>query len=145
MFEANGSPLELISLNAVEARIKRQKIREFSGDSYLEKESIVSRISTLGAYSDQQYLFGIYDSEDTWTVLSVTSLYASYKQKQVTLNLVNEAYKNHDYFGQDGNKLKSTVELTGGARIWMHSVEVSCGIQNIILLLQKLPPRPRLK
>ena len=107
----------------------------------MEKESIVSRIPTLGEYSDQQYLFGIYDTEHTWTVLSITSLYASYKQTQVTLSLENEAYKLHDYFGQGGNKLKSTVELTGGARIWMHSVEVSCGIQNIILLLQKLPSR----
>jgi hypothetical protein len=135
----------MITLNAIEARLKRQKIRELSGESFLEKKSIVSKIPFLETYDDQQILFGIYESEGTWTVLSVGSLYASYDYSTVVLKLETEGDRVHDYLGKEGNNFKSDVELDDGKRIWMKSVGVSCAIQNIILMLQEIPYGTTLK
>ena len=129
----------MITLHAIEARINRQKIREHAGESFIEKDSVVSKIPCLSVHSDEQFLFGVYKSNDTWTVLSVGNLYAVYKGSLVVLRLETEGEKIHDYLGKEGNNFKTDVELDGGKKIWMKSVEVSCAIQNIVMMLQAIP------
>jgi hypothetical protein len=129
----------MITLNAFEARLMRNKLRELSCESYVEKEDVLSRIPFLKSYQEEQFLCGIYKSEGTWTVLSTGSLYASYDDSRVILKLETEGDKIHNYFGRAGTKLISDVELEDGKRIWMKSVEVCCAMRNTILMLQTAP------
>jgi len=61
----------MITLNAVHARIGRQKIQEFSGDNFLHRKDILKTIPCLEKYASEQFLFGIYENQEKWTVVSV--------------------------------------------------------------------------
>ena len=129
----------MITLNAVNARIKRKKIEEEAGDSYLSPSDIRDRIGYLREHCDEQCLFGIYDSPNKWTVLSVKKLYACYGGDPFYLVLNKDAEKIHGYSRRAGRKDFIDVELADGRKIWMKTVGLSCSIQNMILMLQNLP------
>jgi len=57
----------MITLNAVNARIKRQQIEKQAGESYLSPSDIRDRVGYFQKDFDEQFLFGIYDSPNKWT------------------------------------------------------------------------------
>jgi len=135
----------MITLNAVNARIKRKKIEEEAGESYLSPPDIRDRIGYLREHFDEQFLFGIYDSPNKWTVLSVKRLYACYGGDPFYLVLNKDAEEIHEYSSRAGRKDFIDVELADGRKIWMKTVGLSCAIRNIILMLENLPDNAHLE
>src|SRR5215831_7668187 len=129
----------MITLNAVNARIKRQNIERQAGKSYLSQSDIRDRIVYFREDFNEQFLFGIYDSPNKWTVMSVRKLYACYDGDPFYLVLNKESEKIHEYSWRAGRKDFIDVELADGRKIWMKTVGLSCSIQNMILMLQNLP------
>ena len=135
----------MLTLNAVFARIKRNKIEEFAGKSFLHRDKIVQKIPFLKPYKDEQFLFGIFESETKWTVLSVNFLFASYAEECVNLRLDTEADKIFHFLSEkDDNAFSSDVWLSDGTRIWMKSPEFCSLILNMVLMLKKVPCGVRL-
>jgi hypothetical protein len=134
----------MISLNAANARIKRQKIEEQAGESYLQPSDIRDRLSYFREHYDEQFLFCIYDTPNTWTVLSVKRLYACYGGDPFYLVLNKNAYEIDEYARNVGRKDFVDWELAGGRKIWMKTVGLSCAIRNIIKMLEKLPDNAHL-
>jgi hypothetical protein len=135
----------MITLNAVNARIKRKKMEEEAGESYLSPSDIRDHIGYLREHFDEQFLFGIYDSPNKWTVLSVKRLYACYGGDPFYLVLNKDAEKIDEYSSRAGRKDFIDVELADGRKIWMKTVGLSCTIRNIILMLEKLPDNAHLE
>ena len=135
----------MITLSAVNARIKRQKIEEGAGDSYLSPADVLDRIGWFRRDFDEQFLFGIYDHPNKWTVLSVNKLYACYGGDPFYLALNKDADKIDEYSRRAGRKDFIDVELAEGRKIWMKTVGLSCSIRNIILMLTKLPDNAHLE
>jgi hypothetical protein len=129
----------MITLNVAYARIKRQKIEKFAGGCFLHRDDVIEKIPYLQAYNDQQFLFGIYNSEKKWTVLSVNYLYAVYENGLTTLRLDTETDKVYKYFSIEGNDFSSDLHLEDGRCIWMKSPELSSLILNVMLMLKKIP------
>ena len=129
----------MITLNVAYARMKRQKIEEFAGNCFLHRDNIVEKIPYLQAHKKQQFLFGIYNSETKWTVLSVNFLYAAYEDKITTLRLDTETDKIYNYFSIEENDFSSDICLKDGRCIWMKSQALSSLILNIMLMLEKIP------
>jgi len=127
----------MITLASVYARMKRQKIEEFASGCFLHRDDIIEKIPHLKAHKDQQFLFGIYNSEKKWTVLSVNFLYAAYENDWTALRLDTETDKIYNYFSE--NDFSSDVQLKDGRRIWMKSPELSSLVLNIMLMLKKIP------
>ncbi|MCO7225789.1 hypothetical protein [Pleionea sp. CnH1-48] len=133
----------MITLNAVFARMRRQKIEEFSGEFFLCGDDVIETIPSLRRYEEQQFLFGIYFSEERWTILSVNYLYALCDKRFSTLRLDEEADIVCNYFCN--NDFSSEVHLDDGRSIWMKSPELSSLILNLMLMLKKVPCETRLK
>ncbi len=129
----------MITLNVAYARMKRQKIEEFSGECFLHCDDVVEKIPRLQAYKDQQFLFGIYNSEKEWTALSVNFLYAAYEDELSTLRLDTETDKIFDYFSIEDNDFSSDIQLKDGRRIWMKSPDLASLVLNIMLMLKEVP------
>ena len=129
----------MITLNAVNARIKRKKIEKQAGESYLPSSDIRDRIGYFREVFDEQFLFGIYDSPNKWTVLSVRRLYACYGGEPFYLVLNKDTEEIDEHARNVGRKDFIDWELPGGRKIWMKTVGLSCSIRNIILMLEKLP------
>lgn len=127
----------MITLNAACARIRRQKIEEHAGNSFLHPDDILKEIPYLAKYKDQQFLFGIYSSASRWTVISVNYLYAAYDGEMAIVRLDTETDKIYKYFSV--NAFSSEIHLTDGRRIWMKSPELSSLILNVLQMLQKVP------
>jgi len=125
--------------------MRRKKIEEIAGDSFVDAESISTRIPYLAQFSDEQFLFGIYQSRDVWTVLSVRYLFASYGGAPFRLQINERSREVHEYVGRAGTKHVSDVVLADGASVWMKSVAMSCLFQNMLLMLEKLPDEAVLK
>jgi hypothetical protein len=136
---------QMITLNAANARIKRQQIEKQTGESYLSSSDIRDRVGYFQDDFDEQFLFGICDSPNKWTVLSVKKLYACYGGDPFYLVLNKDADKIHEYSRRAGRKDFIDVELADGRKIWMKTVGLSCSIQNIILMLQELPDNAHLE
>lgn len=134
----------MITMSAVFARMKRQKIEEFAGSCFLHREDVVEKIPSLQAYGEQQFLFGIYSSEK-WTVLSVNYLYAAFKNSHAILRLDTETDKIFDYFSVEDNEFSSDIHLQDGRCIWMKSPELCQLVLNIMLMLKKVPCGTELK
>ncbi len=134
----------MITLNVVEARMRRQKICEREVENYLHKDNIIDKIPYLRKFKEEQFLFGIYQSPTKWTVLSVGFLFAAYNDEPFALEITEHADKIHNYFA-NGNKFKSDALLDTGQRIWMQSPGMHCTFQNMLLMLQELPKGIRLK
>jgi len=135
----------MITLNAVNARIKRKKIEEEAGESYLSPSDIRARISYFREHFDEQFLFGIYESPKRWTVLSVKRLYGCYGGDPFYLALNKDAEEIDEYSSRAGRKDFIDVELADGRKIWMKTVGLSCTIRNVMLMLQRLPDGVHLK
>ncbi|WP_152610802.1 hypothetical protein [Ruegeria sp. ANG-R] len=120
------------------ARVERKKIRQLAGNSYVDGSQIADKIQLL-KHGDERFIFGIFENSEQWTVLSVQSLFAAFDGKKTHLNIIKDGAQIHRYFGVDGNKHASDVVLPNGNKIWMKSVGLSSSIQNIMLMLQKLP------
>lgn len=129
----------MLTLNAAIARVKRQKIEEFAGESFVHRDEVVKKIPNLKGCQGQQFLFGIYYSEGYWTVLSVNYLYASFDGELATLRLDTEADKIYDYFGVEGNDFSSEIHLKDGRRFWMKSPELASLVLNIMMMLKNVP------
>ena len=129
----------MISLGIIGARVKRQKISEQTGVQFIPREEVMHKIKALREFTGRQFLFGIFESDNKWTALSVDSVIGCYDGALSELNIQTEAEIFHDFFGQDGGKYKSDVFLNDGRKFWMKSVGISCSFQNILLMLQKLP------
>ncbi len=129
----------MISVNEVHARIRRKKIREHAGANFVEPFDIINRIPCLSQFGDELFLFGIHESIEKWTVLSLKNLFGCYKGQLSRISLKEGANEVHDYFGREGNKYASDIDFNDGRKIWMMSPEVSSGFQNIILMLQVFP------
>ena len=65
----------MISLNVAMARVKRQRIEEFAHESYIKSEDIFDSIPFLQEFGEEQFLFGIFQSEIRWTAISTTVSY----------------------------------------------------------------------
>jgi len=135
----------MITLNAANARIKRQNIEKQAGESYLSPSDIRDRIVYFREDFHEQFLFGIYDTPNRWTVLSVKKLYACYDGDPFYLVLNKKAKEIHEYSRRAGRKDYIDVELADGRKIWMKTVGLSCSIQNIILMLEQLPDNAHLE
>ena len=135
----------MITLNAVNARIKRKQIEKQAGESYLSPSDIRDRIGYFGEHFDEQFLLGIYDSTNKWTVLSVKRLYACYGGDPFYLVFNKDAEKIDEYSRRAGRKDFIDVELADGRKIWMKTVGLSCSIRNIILMLEELPDNAHLE
>lgn len=122
----------------IEARVKRQEIPELAGNFYLPRSKVTTKIPLLEKLCEEDILFGIYKSNSVWTVLTLRHLYASDGINMFRLKLNKESSQIHDYFGKEGHKFDSDVQLENGRVIWMHSAALSCRIQNIILLLENI-------
>lgn len=127
----------MITLNAAYARMKRQKIEEFAGNHYLHRDDILSKIPKLRPVNDQQFLFGIYSSEEKWTVLSVNFIYACYDKKLSMLQLDIQTDQIYGYFSE--NDFAADVHLSDGRSFWLKSSDFSQLFLNIILMLKKVP------
>jgi len=135
----------MLTLNAVFARMKRNKIKEFAGNSYLHSDEIMQKIPFLKAHKDEQFLFGIFESETKWTVLSVNFLFAAYGKERAILRLDTEANKIFNFLSdEEDNAFFSDVWLTDGTRIWMKSPEFCSLVLNLVLMLEKVPCGVRL-
>jgi len=135
----------MLTLNAVYARMKRNKIEENAGDSFLHRDEITQRIPFLRAYKDEQFLFGIFESETRWMVLSVNFLFAAYGEERAILRLDIEANKIFHFMSEEeDNAFSSDVWLTDDTRIWMNSPEFCSLILNMVLMLKKVPCGVRL-
>lgn len=128
----------MITLNAVQARIRRQKIELLAGNSYVPASNVASKIPYLHKASRKQFLFGIFDSEQRWTALSVSHLYAAYDTRYSTLQLDAETQTIFRYFSEESDFCES-VFLRDGRCIWMGSAELSSQILNLMLMLEKIP------
>lgn len=129
----------MISLSVIDARVKRQKIAEQAGDDFVSRNIVRSRIGALEKFSEQQFLFAIFQNETRWTAISVNKLIGCFDGELSELQIQGEADKIHDFFGETWGKEKSDVELADGRKFWMKSVGISCSFQNIMLMLQNLP------
>jgi hypothetical protein len=135
----------MITLNAANARIKRQKTEKQAGESYLSSSDIRDRIDYFREDFDEQFLFGIYDSPNKWTVLSVRKLYACYGSDPFYLVLNKDTEEIDEYARNVGRKHFIDWELASWRKILMKTVGLSCSIRNIILMLEKLPDNAHLE
>ncbi|WP_444925419.1 hypothetical protein ACJJI4_12935 [Microbulbifer sp. TRSA002] len=127
----------MITISAANARVKRQKIAEFAGDSYVSPDNVVKRIMHLKSFKDQQFLFGIYQSEAVWVALSVSDLFTAYDGKIEVLRLDTETAKVLDHYRK--NDFSSVADLVDGRRVWMGSPTLCQLILNVMLMLQDIP------
>ena len=127
----------MISLNFALARAERKGIEKFAGEHFLPRDSILEKIPYLRTHKDQQFLFGIYDSGEKWTVLSVCYLYASYDGQLATLRIDNETSSVFKYYRE--NDFSDNANFDDGRQIWMGSPELSQQILNVMLMLEKIP------
>lgn len=134
----------MITLNAAQARIKRQKIEQFAGSSFLPQSEILDRIPQLRNHAEQQFMFGIYDTKTRWTVLSVNFLFAAFGNKQSSLQLDVDTRKVFNHFSSGGNDFSSEFILPDGRQVWMKSAELCSLILNVMLMLEKVPCGTRL-
>lgn len=135
----------MTTLKMIKGRIRRKLVKELSGDNYISGDEILESIPYLQQFSDEQFLFGIKDSVNKWTVLSVNKLFAQYHGDPFSITLNDDADKIHDFYGKEGHKHKVDVVLDEKQRIWMKSEALSYSIQNIVMHLQKLPDRAYLE
>ena len=133
---------KMISLNAAHARVRRQKIEEFSGEYYIPPEAVLDVMPFLNEYKEQQFLFGIYESEQKWTVLSVNFLFSKNGNEISTLRLDTGTSEVFSFF--QANDFASDIRLKGGRELWFMSQELSSLILNIMLMLQKVSCGTRL-
>lgn len=127
----------MITLSSVYARVKRQKIEEFAGEYFLSRNDIVEKIPSMNSHKDQQFLFGVYHSENKWTVLSVNFLYAACDSGFTTLRLDTDTNTIYNHFIE--NDFSGDIHLKDGRHIWMKSPELSSLILNIMLMLKTIP------
>lgn len=118
--------------------MRRQKIEEFAGTNYVPASDVLSKIPYLQEFADEQFLFGIYDSEQRWTVLSVNNLYAAYDGQYSILRLDKETQTFFRYFA-DESDFSEHAFLRDGRRIWMKSSELSSLMLNLMMMLEKVP------
>ena len=135
----------MLTLNAVYARMKRNKIEDKAGSNFLHRDEIVQRIPLLKAYKDEQFLFGIIESKTKWTALSVNFLFAAYGDKRAILRLDAESNNIFHFLSdKEDNTFSSDIWLSDGTRIWMKSPELCSLILNVVLMLEKVPCGVRL-
>jgi len=130
----------MLSLNAIQARIHRQKIKEFCGDSFVPGHEVHSMASELRALGQQQFLFGIHCGLRQWTAVSVTHIFSKNREKLSQLMLCNEGQKLFDYFSICGNEFADIAQFKDGRSIWLKSQHVCPLVINIVMALTKLPP-----
>lgn len=129
----------MITLSVAQARIRRAGIQELAGDCFLSAEEILETIGHLDEFKEEQLLFGVYSSSSRWTVLTVRKLLFCFDEEPQALILNRDAEEIHRFYGTAGNKHAVDTVLLDGRKIWMKSVGLSSGIQNIVLMLQRLP------
>ncbi len=128
----------MITLNAVHARMRRQKIEEFAGTNYVPGSDVLKKVPYLQKVAGEQFLFGIYCSEKKWTVLSVNYLYAAYDGQYSILRLDTETQTIFRYFSDESDFCEH-VSLKDGRRIWMKSPEFASLMLNLMMMLEKVP------
>jgi hypothetical protein len=119
--------------------MRRQKIRDTAGDSYVAAEDVLERFPRLKSFKNEQFLFGVQRDGETWTVLSVRYIFASYGGELYSLRVNEWTEKIFDNVGRAQTKMVSEIVLDDGKRIWMPSVGMCSAFQNMLLMLQKLP------
>lgn len=129
----------MITLSVVKARMKRKRVKEIAGESFIAPERIVALIPFLEEFRNEQFLFGIYNSPKVWTVLSVRRLFGCYNGPPFSLIINKRAREVHNYVERAETKHVVDVVLNDGNRVWMKSVGMSCLFQNMLLMLQDLP------
>jgi hypothetical protein len=129
----------MITIDIIEARIRRKRIKQNSGDNFIDRDRVLAELPALATYGDQQFLFAIRKTDKIWVALSVRHLFYSYDGEVKRLDVRTESNLVHRFFSSEGNKFAHEVILPDHGRIWMHSDKVSSGIQNIMLLLEDLP------
>ena len=129
----------MITMNVAFARMKRQKIEEFSEQNYIPASEIVDKIPGLVEYSDQQFLFAIYDHPERWTAFSVNYVFSVCEGQFSILQMDTETDLIYKYFSIEDNNFASHVYLKDGRKIWMKSESLCALVLNVMLMLQHVP------
>ena len=129
----------MITMNVAFARMKRQKIEKFSERNYIPASDIVDKIPVLAEYSEQQFLFAIYDNPERWTAFSVNYVFSVCEGQFSILQMDTEMELIYKYFTIEDNDFASHVYLKDGRKIWMKSDDLCSLVVNVMLMLQHVP------
>ncbi|MGU3401540.1 hypothetical protein ACLBWS_17710 [Brucellaceae bacterium D45D] len=127
----------MLTLDAVFARIHRNKLEDIAGDCFLNNEEIIRRIPSLKRHSSAQWLFGIYEDEQKWTVISVNKIFFRYKSTPQCISVENSTKSIFKHFSF--NNFNDTAVLDDGRIIWVQSESFAQVFLNILLMLERLP------
>lgn len=127
----------MVSLNAVYARISRNKIEPIAGEIFVHRDSVLETIPEVREYKDQQILFGLKNGDRQWTVISVNYIYSKIDGELSVFQIDDDHGKLWDYFSN--NDFSDLVKFEDGRVLWLGSSSVCQLILNLTLLLERVP------
>lgn len=134
----------MISLNAANARVRRQKISEFAGSRFVGGIDVPQKFALPSEFCEEQFLFGICSDNEIWTVVSVNHLISSVGGQVSSFQLDTETRSIFEYFGFNGIEFSDFMRFPDGRNAWFCTPDLCALILNILLMLEAVPCGTRL-
>lgn len=120
--------------SVIRARIIRSMSLACAGEAF----KIPPNVPDIGPLEDTDILLLLFRDLDCWTAISREKLFSRMEGGFGEFPIEEVGEKIHDYLFFPGTKeVERDFVIVDGKRIWVLSNTVCCGIQNIILMLER--------
>lgn len=125
----------MINDDIIYARISRNSNFRSAGDFF----KIPPNIPDIDELAHDQIIFILYRDNSCWTAISRKSLYYKNDNEFGSIPIEIVGLQIHDYLFSLNDKIspREYVILEGEKKIWVVNAQACCGIENMILLLER--------